>query len=346
MRYIEDREQSAELFRLALASMGRQSASLNPCSFTLWYEHFAGLNPPLSQALKPRIAVNSLLTNEDVWRLYTEHVVAREVQQYEGLRRELHRILQDTTASTEDAGEKARHIDQALAGYAARLTSARAAAELSATVSDLRNDTGKMRTVTGELIARLQASTEEVAMLTESLHRARREAQLDPLTGLKNRRGFEEVTRQLEEELGGLWGTALLMLDIDHFKVINDEHGHLLGDKVLSAVARVLESSIKGRDVAARLGGEEFGILLPGTGEEGAHVVARQICMTVAKGRIKHSDGKKVIGQVTLSIGVAVGREGESLEQLIGRADAALYTAKGKGRNRVEVADERVSSPA
>jgi diguanylate cyclase len=236
------------------------------------------------------------------------------------------------------AGERARNIDQSFAGHAERLATAQAPAALQTTVADLRTDTGRMRSLTGELAARLEDSTREVAQLTESLQRARREAQLDPLTGLKNRRGFEQATQQLQAELGDLHGTALLMADIDHFKEINDQHGHLLGDKVLSAVARVLESSIKGRDVAARLGGEEFGILLPNTSEAGALAVARQICATVARGRIKHSGGKRAIGEVTVSIGLAVAQKGEPLEKLMERADAALYTAKRVGRNRVEVA--------
>jgi diguanylate cyclase len=111
-----------------------------------------------------------------------------------------------------------------------------------------------------------------------------------------------------------------------------------LGDKVLRAVAHVLKSNIKGRDVAARLGGEEFSILLPETSLAGATAVARHICSLVAHGRIKRSSGEGTIGQVTLSIGLAVAEKAESLERLMERADAALYRAKEVGRNRVEVA--------
>ena len=93
MRYSEDREQSAEILRLALAHMGRQTAALNPCSYALWYEHCAGLNPALSHTLEARLAANSPLTDAEVWRLYGEHIVARDIQHYEGLRQELYRIL-------------------------------------------------------------------------------------------------------------------------------------------------------------------------------------------------------------------------------------------------------------
>jgi diguanylate cyclase len=141
-------------------------------------------------------------------------------------------------------------------------------------------------------------------------------------------------------------GTAVMMVDIDRFKAVNDEHGHLLGDKVLRAVAHVLGTNIKGRDVAARLGGEEFAVLLPDTSQSGATSLGRQICSLVAHGRIKRSDGQGTIGQVTVSIGVAVAQENEPLEKLLERADEALYRAKRAGRNRVEVAMPKHTVPA
>jgi diguanylate cyclase len=340
MRYSEDREQSAEILRLALAHMGRQAAALNPCSYALWYEHCAGLNPALSHTLEARLAANAPLTDEDVWRLYTEHIVARDIQHYEGLRHELYRILKDTAVNTQVAGEKASEFDQALTDRAGQLAGAPAPETVRDAVADLLSDTGKMRSMTAELSAKLKASTDEVSALTENLQRAQIEALLDPLSGLKNRRGFEQAARELRLRPGGFAGTALMMIDIDHFKSVNDLYGHLLGDKVLHAVAYVLKSNIKGRDVAARLGGEEFAVLLPETSLAGATALARKICSLVSHGRIKRSDGQGTIGQVTLSMGVALAQEGESLEKLLERADAALYNAKRMGRNRVEIAIE------
>jgi diguanylate cyclase len=338
MRYGEDREQSGEILRMALAYMGRQSAALNPCSYALWYEHCAGLNPPLSRALEARLAAESPLTDDDVWQLYTQHIAARDVQQYAGVRDELYRILHDAALDTQAAGEKASDVDRALAGHAAELTVVQAPPPVTQKVADLLSDTGKMRAIAVDLAASLKASTQEVNVLTDSLQRAQAEARLDPLTGLRNRRGVEEAAREIASQHGGLQGTGLLMADIDHFKRVNDQHGHLFGDKVLRAVAHVLKSNIKGRDVAARLGGEEFTVLLPETSLAGAVAVARHICSLVAHGRIKRGAGEGTIGQVTLSMGVAVAEEGESLEHLMERADAALYRAKEVGRNRVEVA--------
>jgi diguanylate cyclase len=189
------------------------------------------------------------------------------------------------------------------------------------------------------LSAQLRASTEEVNALTQSLQRARSEALRDPLTDLRNRRGFEQSAEDLRLQRGSFENIALLMIDIDHFKAVNDTHGHVLGDKVLRAVAHVLKSNIKGRDVAARVGGEEFAVLLPDTSVAGAVSLGKQICALVSHGRIKRAAGDGTIGQVTLSIGVAVARDGESLESLMERADMALYGAKRAGRARVNVAE-------
>jgi diguanylate cyclase len=338
MRYRETRERAAEILRLALPLMARQNAALHPFSYALWYEHCAGLNPALSRVLEARLASDSPLNEEEVWRLYAQHIAARDVEAFERLQQDLRKILTDTAASTEAADERTHEIDKAFVGRAEQLVAPVDAEALRITVTDLLGDTGKMRAVTAELCAKLKASTNEVNVLTENLQRAQSEALLDALTGLKNRRGFERAMEELQSEPAGLEGAALLIADIDHFKAINDTHGHLLGDKVLRAIAQVLRSNIKGRDVAARLGGEEFAILLPGTSAAGAAALAKQICASVARGRIHHGDVRGPIGQVTLSVGVAVASKSETLEGLMERADRAMYAAKRAGRNRVETA--------
>ncbi len=339
MRYREDREQSAEILRLAVAAMGKQPAAANPAHYSLWYEHCAGLNPGLSRVLEARIAVGSVLTDEDVWQLYGEHIAAREHRQYENVRADLHRILKDTATGTKKAEDQTSRIDEAIADHQERLSAPADPADVQRTVVDLLSDTGRMRSVAAELSAQLRASTEEVNSLTQSLHRAQSEALCDPLTDLRYRRGFEQSAGEQRLQRGNLENIALLMIDIDHFKAVNDTHGHVLGDKVLRAVAHVLKSNIKGRDVAARVGGEEFAVLLPDTSAAGAVSLGKQICALVSHGRIKRAAGDGTIGQVTLSIGVAVARSGESLESLMERADAALYGAKRAGRARVNVAE-------
>lgn len=340
MRYLENKERSTEILRLALPLMARQLAAFHPLSYALWYEHCAGINPDLSRVLDGRLTANSALTEMDVWRLYAQYIAARDIESFERLQLQLRTLLEDTAQSAASASVQANEFGQSLEGHAKVLAQPMDAEKVREVVVDMLESTQKMQAVTTELSAKLQASTKEVNSLTESLRRAQSEALLDSLTGLKNRRGLERAVEDLQREPAGLLGSALLLADIDHFKVVNDTYGHVLGDKVIRAVAHVLRSSIKGRDVAARLGGEEFAILLPQTTLKGAAAVAEQIRGTVAQGRICRPDGNESIGQVTLSVGVAAAMPGDSLEALLERADAAMYTAKRAGRNQISLAGD------
>ncbi len=153
----------------------------------------------------------------------------------------------------------------------------------------------------------------------------------DPLTGLPNRREFNE---RLEERMGA-WNRrrdvfSLLLLDVDHFKKLNDRHGHLAGDQVLAEIGRALRSAIRREDSVARYGGEEFAILLPTTSLEQAAQVAQKVREAVARVAVDRNNHQLA---VTVSGGLATIEPNERVEMLIQRADSALYAAKAAGRN-------------
>ena len=159
----------------------------------------------------------------------------------------------------------------------------------------------------------------------------------DPLTGLLNRRGFDQQMQRIGQ--GSLTGCTLLIVDIDHFKAINDAHGHLLGDKVIAAVAGVLRACVGERGPIARIGGEEFAVLLGQTSTAGGAELAERIRNSVERGKIRRADTDESIGNVTVSIGVAGGNASEAFESLMNRADQSLYQSKSAGRNRVTIAE-------
>jgi diguanylate cyclase (GGDEF)-like protein/PAS domain S-box-containing protein len=168
------------------------------------------------------------------------------------------------------------------------------------------------------------------------------QAQTDPLTGLCNRRGLERCVATLDLRLArGSGRPCWLMLDVDHFKRVNDTHGHESGDAVLRALAANLQESAREGEVVARLGGEEFVLLMPSVTEEAAALVAERL-----RGRVealKVATGGTTV-RVTASIGVALQGQEEDWSEALRRADAALYAAKRSGRNRVVLAVE--PSPA
>ena len=166
-------------------------------------------------------------------------------------------------------------------------------------------------------------------------------AALDPLTGVANRRSLiAALDRDVARAQRMREPMALMMVDIDHFKDVNDRYGHPAGDRVLCSVVNVLRQRVRAQDLVGRYGGEEFMVLLPDTGLVGAEQLARALCKAVEESRCP-ADGVPGPGiAVTVSIGVFGGRleSGDSWDMLIAAADRALYQAKNNGRNRVEVA--------
>ena len=166
-------------------------------------------------------------------------------------------------------------------------------------------------------------------------------AALDPLTGVANRRSLiAALDRDVARAQRMREPMALMMVDIDHFKDVNDQYGHPAGDRVLCSVVNVLRQRVRAQDLVGRYGGEEFMVLLPDTGLVGAEQLARALCKAVEESRCP-ADGVPGPGiAVTVSIGVFGGRleSGDSWDMLIAAADRALYQAKNNGRNRVEVA--------
>lgn len=157
----------------------------------------------------------------------------------------------------------------------------------------------------------------------------------DALTGLYNRRHFDEAlsVELAKVDRSGL-PTSLLIVDLDHFKSVNDTRGHVEGDRVLRETAKVISESVRRTDLVARYGGEEFAVILPGTGSTGAGVLAERLRGRVAAHAFFEA-GK--LPQVSASVGVATAAAGDSLarEVFVDRADTALYAAKAAGRNRV-----------
>jgi diguanylate cyclase (GGDEF)-like protein len=163
-------------------------------------------------------------------------------------------------------------------------------------------------------------------------------AHQDPLTGLANRRHFDQEGEQTLTNGDADSQLSLILLDVDFFKRYNDGYGHQAGDASLILVAECLTQSVREpRDLVARYGGEEFVVLLPETGLAGAEQVAKRIRSTLAERALRH-EGSEVADHLTLSQGIAQWRQGETLSMLLERADDALYRAKEQGRDGYSVA--------
>ena len=184
-----------------------------------------------------------------------------------------------------------------------------------------------------DVVARELGGPLRMALLVEETQRA---ATTDPLTGIMNRRALLAAldVEQARSERHG-YPMSLLLLDVDHFKLINDERGHATGDQVLAALGQLLTRQARKTDIVGRWGGEEFVVVLSGAPESGARIAAERIRSAVE--RMSVSDVKRQRVPVTVSIGIACLEVNDNAEVLIDRADRAMYQAKASGRNRVVV---------
>ena len=208
-------------------------------------------------------------------------------------------------------------------------------------IARLESDLAKRSREIHRLNAEMAMTNEKLAMVNDKLKRM---ATTDELTGLVNRR---EAMNQLQ----ALWASedryghafSCIMLDIDHFKMFNDTYGHAVGDAVLRETATLLPTNVRTTDVVCRIGGEEFLVLCPNVGLEGAAVCAEHLRAAVEGHDFIH-EGTAL--KVTISLGVAR-RDSEAIkpDEVLKKADDALYASKQAGRNRVTIAEETVTSP-
>ena len=207
--------------------------------------------------------------------------------------------------------------------------------------NELLKEVEKMRTIVREKENQdqktLDALSNQVDVLKKELDKARESASIDGLTGTYNRKALDDhllglidrnrVTRQ---------PFSLLMMDLDHFKQLNDTYGHAVGDRMLLAFVEKCRSSVRSDDFMARYGGEEFTLILPGASLRNAIKKAKHICKTIATSRYAADDSPRAdIVSVTVSIGISVYRPGDTVRSILERADRCLYKAKADGRNRV-----------
>ena len=335
-RYQESKPRSAELLRMALAWMGQHDAAFNPTTFAVWYEHAAGINLQLSQAIEQCLQSKSGLADDTVRRLYREHIADSEACAAEQVSGGVRRVMQGLAESVNRTGESASAFNEKLVTLTRSLGTPDGRVS-GRQVGEAVADTALMQSAMQALQAQLSTSQHEIERLRDDLQRSRLEAIRCPLTHVLNRNGFDQkLLSMLNMARESGQPACLVMIDIDYFKKVNDGFGHVIGDRVLAGLGEVLRLTATDPDAAVgRFGGEEFALLLPGCSLPRAVELAETV-RTRAKGmRVKQRTSDRDACTITVSAGVAAWREGDAAAALVARADAALYRAKQAGRDRV-----------
>lgn len=201
----------------------------------------------------------------------------------------------------------------------------------------------KQRSTYGQKTSQLmQTLADEAAITLENAHLFQEMEALsttDPLTGLFNRRHFEAAAgRELLLSIRHHLPLSILILDIDHFKKVNDTYGHSMGDRVLIEIANICRHALRATDINVRLGGEEFAFLCPNTDIQGAFILAERIRTAISELNVD-VDGSHI--RITVSLGIAGLNSDDTIVSLLRHADEALYQAKGKGRNQTVIWENR-----
>jgi len=333
----DDRERSLEFAEIALGQIRAMAQPATPRNFEIWYHYATGYNPSLNQSINQTIEQKGTLSEADIEQIYNTYISpARTVDRVDTVGSRVLDEIKQVLDMIDVAAGSATSYSESLADASEKLSGADDRETLRAVIDRLLEGAREMEQSNRRLEATLSASRQEIVQLQQNLEMVRSESLTDPLTTLSNRKFFDHaLDKALAEAKQKNEPLSLLMLDVDHFKSFNDKFGHQTGDQVLRLVAMSMKQNVKGKDIAARYGGEEFAIGLPNTALQSAITVADHVRRAVmTKELMKRSSGER-LGRVTLSIGAAALRPGDSPQLLIERADKCLYAAKRAGRNRV-----------
>ena len=316
--------------------MGKHEAAFNPVTFTLWYEYVAGINPALTAAMDEVLNDGKGMDDATVIALYQRHIAPADEAVMAKISGEMERLLASVAQSASQTGDQAGAFGDQLTGLNQALAS-RDVEQLRPRLTEVIAGTAEMKSSVDALKQKVSTSQEEINRLRSDLDRATSEALLCPMTGILNRRGFEKkIESLLSQQAAEGHSHCLVMLDIDHFKKVNDTHGHLMGDRVLQAVGEILRTAVTDANhAAARYGGEEFALLLPQTSLDQSVQLAEAVRSRTKAMKIRNRTTQEVLLTVTISGGVTAMKPDDDAASLISRADAALYAAKHGGRDRV-----------
>ena len=386
-------ERSAELLRQALPWMSRQSAALHPVSYAVWFDYVAQTNLPLRAAIDEHLAREGCLDEFATHALFKRHIADVDPESaqrvVDGLQRVLGSIVETTGSTGSQVGRFSASLAQ-LAGALERGDTVRGIGAdaavvrsgpprlLADVVAEVIADTGAMRSHLGMLQQRLAEGRREIDRLRDEVRRSREDALRDSLTGLSNRRAFDQALAACLLALdgdavppaaasaqaaidaamlpsasrpprtgerrpgtpapaagGGPW---LLLSDIDHFDRIGENYGRVFGEQVLKAVGEAMRGLVPHGSTVARVDGEAFAILVRGLDAGAAQALAERLRSHVGAARIRRP-GQDEAERVTLSLGLAAHRAGDTPATFAGRAAQALTQAKRDGRDRVQLAD-------
>jgi diguanylate cyclase len=317
----------------AIRSMSQQSVPPTPSNFSVWFDYAMGTSPALRKTIN--ILIGGKLkfdasVNRDLYVTYInpQSDLAAAADFPEQLRDVITSAKQFLTTAIAD-----NRIQ--IEAFGEVSSQVQASSDPRPIIERLVTELSRATARATALEINFEASSQELDKIRDSLKESEARSNTDALTGLANRRSFDEFLRSAQivaMEKGE--PLSVLLIDIDHFKKFNDSYGHQVGDQVLRLVSKVLQENVRDQDLAARYGGEELFAVLPGADLDACAAAAERIRRRISEARLTRRTTGQEISSVTVSIGVAQFKLAESADAMIERCDRALYQAKRSGRNQ------------
>lgn len=342
MKFSDNSDQAADFLRLAVPTMIKHKIVPNPLNYALWYSYYSNAYPTLNKELDQTIERYGTCPPEVGEALFIQHMTDLENEnekKIESFQKAFSHIVDSLSDSLDETAKQTNSYSQALMGNLSTIGAHQLDSSIAPVLDELNANATAICSANEQFQGKLSAAQSEINSLKAELDKSKKEANTDPLTGLYNRRVLESIYHQFVEEYDDNDELALIIMDIDKFKLFNDTHGHLLGDQILKFVGQLLQQECKEPVVPVRFGGEEFALLCPSLCLEEAEQVAENIRTKLSSIPFRNKQTGKKIAPVTASFGVAIKQHEEILTNIIERADKALYAAKDAGRNQVKLAN-------
>ncbi len=306
-----------------------------PRNYELFYEAYLGSNPALTRDLA---GFGSRATQEELDHLGQQYFGSHHTRTLESAHAKIIHELDGLLRLLKQEQSSLESYNKLLGETYTRINS-----KSTASADILRNAISILTEATGDTMAHGEKTVESVGLRSQDLDQVRREldeykriANTDSLTRLANRRAFDERLAALYDSPATLGLKSLVLIDIDHFKKVNDTYGHPVGDKILATVATVIRANLRKGSFVARTGGEEFAVLIEGNTPDEINQMCERVRSALESTPFKNSKTGVNYGPITISLGYCMAADAEDPGELYAKADVALYCAKNAGRNRTK----------
>jgi diguanylate cyclase len=338
--YTASPEQNSAYIRQMLPLMMKHNVPVDPMNYAIWYHYVAGTHGDLNEVIDALIRDQKPFDSDTTLHLYKTYICNASLELFEDINCNLQRLINQTTLSINATSEKASAADSSFNAKLTKLNAVENEENLKSILAEIIVETMQLSESSRILKDQLDITNKEMEQLRSELTYVREAANTDTLTGLLNRLAFDKALDELIESTATK-SACLALLDIDHFKRVNDSYGHLVGDQVIRFVASLLKKYAAEHHRVARYGGEEMAVIMPDTTLAEAFKVIEQIRTVLDTSRLKHKSDAESLVKVTVSAGIASLQAADSAYTFTERADNALYHAKKTGRNKV-VTDEQM----